>query len=123
MILTMGIFRKKSPRRVDSLFRILQLISSAVFSLGHGSNDAQKTMGIISVLLFTTGKLGAEFYVPFWVAISCYIVIALGTLAGGWRVIKPLGLGLTQLKPVHGFCAEASGAIAIIGSTLAGIPV
>jgi PiT family inorganic phosphate transporter len=123
MITTMIVFRSFAPRRVDSLFKGLQLLSSAVFSLGHGSNDAQKTMGIISILLFSTGRLGAEFYVPFWVTISCYGVIALGTLTGGWRTIKTLGLALTQLKPVHGFCAETAGAVAIIGSTLAGIPV
>jgi PiT family inorganic phosphate transporter len=123
MIIVMAIFRKTAPRRVDSLFRILQLVSSAVFSLGHGSNDAQKTMGIIAVLLFSTGKLGTEFYIPTWVIFSCYLTITLGTLTGGWRVIKTLGLGLTNLKPVHGFCAELAGAITIIGSTLGGIPV
>ena len=123
MIMVMVIFRKTVPRRVDSLFRILQLVSSAVFSLGHGSNDAQKTMGIITVLLFSTGRLGNEFYVPTWVIFSCYSVIAFGTLTGGWRVIKNLGLGLTHLKPVQGFCAEMAGALTIIGSTLGGIPV
>jgi PiT family inorganic phosphate transporter len=123
MVLTMIAFRSTSPRRVDSLFRILQLLSSAVFSLGHGSNDAQKTMGIIAVLLFSTGSLGSDFYVPDWVIYSCYSAIALGTLSGGWKVIKTLGLGLTHLKPVQGFCAETAGAITIIGSTLAGIPV
>ena len=123
MVLTMYTFRKSSPRRVDSSFRILQLVSSAVFSLGHGSNDAQKTMGIITILLFSTGSLGSEFYVPHWVIFSCYTAIALGTLSGGWRVIKTLGVGLTKLKPVQGFCAETAGAITIIGSTLAGIPV
>jgi PiT family inorganic phosphate transporter len=123
MVLTMLTFRRTSPRRVDSLFRILQLVSSAVFSIGHGSNDAQKTMGIIAVLLFSTGSLGADFYVPTWVIFACYSAIALGTLSGGWRVIKTLGLQLTQLKPVQGFCAETAGALTIIGSTLAGIPV
>ncbi len=123
ILITMYVFRRTSPRKIDHLFRGLQLLSSAVFSLGHGSNDAQKTMGIIAVLLFSTGKLGAEFYVPVWVIIASYSAIFLGTLAGGWRVIKTLGLGLTQLKPVHGFCAEAAGALTIIGSTLAGIPV
>lgn len=123
MVLTMIFFRKTSPRRVNSLFRILQLVSSAVFSLGHGSNDAQKTMGIIAVLLFSTGSLGSDFYVPAWVIFSCYSAIALGTLIGGWKVIKTLGLGLTCIKPVQGFCAETAGALTIIGSTLAGIPV
>ena len=123
MILTMWIFRKTHPRKVNSLFKVLQLFSSAVFSLGHGSNDAQKTMGIIAVLLFSTGRLGPEFYIPTWVIFTCYTVIALGTLVGGKRVIKTLGSGLTHLKPVQGFCAETAGAIAIIGSTIGGIPV
>jgi len=123
MILTMMVFRGRSPRKVDHIFRGLQLVSSAVFSLGHGTNDAQKTMGIISVLLFSTGRLGPEFHVPMWVIVSSYSAIALGTMAGGWKVIKTLGLNLTDLKPVHGFCAETAGAMTIIGSSLAGIPV
>jgi PiT family inorganic phosphate transporter len=123
MLLTNYIFRNSHPRRVDSLFRGLQLFSSAIFSLGHGTNDAQKTMGIIAVLLYSTGYLGEEFYVPFWVIIVSYTMIALGTLAGGWRVIKTLGIGLTNLKPVHGFCAETAGALTVIGSTFGGIPV
>jgi PiT family inorganic phosphate transporter len=123
MVLTMIIFRNRSPRKVDHLFRGLQLVSSAIFSIGHGTNDAQKTMGIIAVLLFSTGRLGPEFYVPTWVIFACYTAIALGTLAGGWRVIKTLGMSLTDLKPVHGFSAETAGAITIIGSSLAGIPV
>lgn len=123
MILTMLVFHWTSPRKVDHLFRGLQLVSSAIFSIGHGTNDAQKTMGIISVLLFSTGRLGPEFHVPTWVIIASYSAISLGTLAGGWKVIKTLGLNLTALKPVHGFCAETAGAITIIGSSLAGIPV
>jgi PiT family inorganic phosphate transporter len=123
MVITMNLFKRKSPRRVDSLFRVMQLASSAVFSLGHGSNDAQKTMGIIAVLLFSTGYLGTEFYVPLWVIIAAYSAIALGTLMGGWKVIRTLGVGLTDLKPVHGFCAETAGAITIIGASLFGIPV
>lgn len=123
MVITMFVFRRQSPRKVDGYFRGMQLLSSAIFSIGHGTNDAQKTMGIISILLFSTGLLGPEFYVPFWVIISCHISIALGTLAGGWRVIKTLGNNLTALKPVHGFSAETAGAMTIIGSTLGGIPV
>lgn len=123
MIITMYLFRKYSPRKVDNLFRGMQLLSSAIFSLGHGSNDAQKTMGIITVLLFTTGNLGTEFHVPTWVVFACYTAIALGTLAGGWKVIKTLGHSLTHLKPVQGFCAETAGAITVIGSSLFGIPV
>jgi len=123
MIVTMLVFRRQAPMKVDHLFRGLQLLSSAVFSIGHGSNDAQKTMGIISILLFSTGQIGPEFHVPFWVIIASYSAISLGTLIGGWKVIKTLGLSLTNLKPVHGFCAETAGAITIIGSSLAGIPV
>jgi len=123
MVLTMIIFRKTAPRRIDSLFRILQLVSSAIFSIGHGANDSQKTMGIIAILLFSTGNLGTVFFVPAWVIFSCYATMAFGTLTGGWNVIKTLGLGLTHLKPVQGFCAETAGALTIIGSTLAGIPV
>ncbi len=122
-VLTLHIFRRSSPRKVDSLFRVMQLFSSAVFSLGHGTNDAQKTMGIIAVLLYTTGHLGSEFHIPTWVIIAAYSSISLGTLAGGWKVIKTLGLSLTNLKPFQGFCAETAGAIAIIGSSLGGIPV
>jgi len=123
MILTMVIFRHQAPMKVDHLFRGFQLVSSAIFSIGHGSNDAQKTMGIISILLFSTGRIGTEFHVPYWVIIASYSTISLGTLIGGWKVIKTLGLSLTDLKPVHGFCAETAGAITIIGSSLAGIPV
>ena len=123
MILTMWIFKKAHPRNVDALFRGLQLFSSAIFSIGHGSNDAQKTMGIIAVLLFSTGKLGPEFYIPNWVVFTCYLTISLGTIAGGKRVIHTLGSKLTHLKPVQGFCAETAGAIMVIGSSLGGIPV
>ena len=123
MAATQWIFRRTRPRKVDSVFRVMQLVSSAVFSLGHGSNDAQKTMGIITVLLFSTGNLGTEFEVPIWVIITCYTAIALGTLAGGWKVIKTLGTSLTHLKPVQGFCAETAGAVTVIASTFGGIPV
>jgi PiT family inorganic phosphate transporter len=122
-IFIMILFRKTAPKKVDGLFRYLQLVSSAVFSLGHGTNDAQKTMGIIAILLFSTGRLGPEFYVPIWVIFTSHTVIGLGTLAGGWRVIKTLGLSLTELKPVQGFAAETAGALTVIGSTLGGIPV
>ncbi len=123
MILTMLIFRRTPPRKVDKLFRVMQLLSSAVFSLGHGSNDAQKTMGIITILLFSTGYLTGEFHVPTWVIFSSYGVIALGTLVGGRKVIKTLGSGLTHLKPVQGFSAETAGALTLIGSAVGGIPV
>lgn len=123
MIGTMWVFRKRSPRKVDGIFRVMQLVSSAVFSLGHGSNDAQKTIGIITILLFSTGYLQGEFHVPTWVIFASYITIGAGTLAGGWKVIKTLGTSLTHLKPVQGFCAETAGALTVIGSTLGGIPV
>lgn len=121
MVLTYWVFRKWSPTRVDGFFRISQLISSALFSLGHGGNDAQKTMGIITVLLFSTGYI-TDMNVPIWVIFSCYIVIALGTLIGGWKVIKTMGIGLTHLKPIGGFCAETAGAITLFGTGMAGIP-
>jgi len=123
MVGTMWVFRKKSPRKVDGIFRVMQLVSSAVFSLGHGSNDAQKTIGIITILLFSTGYLQGEFHVPTWVIFASYLTIGAGTLAGGWKVIKTLGSSLTHLKPVQGFCAETAGALTVIGSTLGGIPV
>jgi inorganic phosphate transporter, PiT family len=123
MSATMWVFRRTPPRKVDSGFRVMQLVSSAVFSLGHGSNDAQKTIGIISILLFSSGNLGPEFYIPAWVIFASYSTIALGTLAGGKKVIKTLGTSLTHLKPVQGFCAETAGAISVIFATLSGVPV
>jgi PiT family inorganic phosphate transporter len=123
MTATMWIFRNTPNHKVDGKFRALQLLSSAIFSIGHGGNDAQKTMGIIAVLLFSTGHLGTEFYIPFWVKISAYTAIGLGTYIGGWKVIKTLGVGLTDLKPVQGFNAETAGALTVIGNTMLGIPV
>src|SRR6185436_1962327 len=93
------------------------------YSLGHGTNDAQKTMGIIAVLLFTTGYLGSEFYVPFWVVLSAHAALGLGTMAGGWRIVKTMGMRITKLRPVGGFCAETAGAITLLGTAVAGIPV
>jgi PiT family inorganic phosphate transporter len=123
MILVMWLCHKRSPQTVDRWFRRLQLVSAALYSIGHGSNDAQKTMGIIAMLLFSAGKLGATFYVPFWVIISCYLAISLGTLSGGWRVIETLGMKMTKLKPVHGFSAETAAASSILFSTFMGVPV
>ena len=114
---------RMAPGRVDRVFRRLQLVSAAFYSLGHGTNDAQKTMGIIAGLLFSAGYLGPEFYVPVWVILAAHAAIALGTLAGGWRIVKTMGMGITTLRPVGGFCAEAAGAITLIGTALAGIPV
>jgi PiT family inorganic phosphate transporter len=115
--------RRQIPARVDRIFRRLQLVSAAFYSLGHGTNDAQKTMGIIAVLLFSAGYLGPTFYVPIWVIFSCYLVIALGTMFGGWRIVRTMGTRLTKLQPIGGFCAETAGAITLFGSSMAGIPV
>ncbi len=121
--LILRLVKKTPPGKVNNLFKRLQLISVSVYSLGHGTNDAQKTMGIISLLLFSGGMLGSQFDVPWWVIILSHSVIALGTIAGGWRVVKTMGTKITKLRPVNGFCAETSGAGVIIASTLFGIPV
>ena len=123
MTVVTWIFRKTPPRKVDRLFRVGQLVSAAAYSLGHGANDAQKTMGIIAVLLYSSGYLGPEFYVPVWVIVAAYTAISLGTLLGGWKVIRTMGVKLTHLKPVGGFCAESAGAVVLLGTALAGIPV
>ncbi len=121
-ILVTWIFRRWSPRRVDRFFRIGQLISSALFSLGHGANDAQKTMGIIVMILVASGWQ-EDFHVALWVILSCHVAIALGTLLGGWRVVRTMGMRVTKLVPVGGFCAETAAAVSIIGSSLGAIPV
>jgi inorganic phosphate transporter, PiT family len=123
LVLVSWVFRKSSPYRIDRWFRRLQLFSAAAYSLGHGGNDAQKTIGIIWVLLIAAGALGAEDNVPVWVIISCYVAIALGTFFGGWRIVKTMGQRITKLKPVHGFCAETGGAIMLFAATTMGIPV
>ena len=115
--------KNKSPRKVDKYFRKLQLVSAAVYSLSHGSNDAQKTIGIITIVLFTNKLLGETFYVPFWVIILSHSVIAMGTLFGGWKVIKTLGMRITKLTPFGGFSAETSAGLTIIGATMKAIPV
>ena len=116
-------FVRSTPYAVDRRFRILQFVSASLYSLGHGGNDAQKTMGIIAGLLFARGHLGPEFYVPFWVVLSCQIAMALGTLFGGWRIVKTMGSRITRLTPVQGFCAETGGALTLFGATWLGIPV
>jgi inorganic phosphate transporter, PiT family len=116
-------FRRATPRAVDRLFRKLQLVSAAAYSLGHGGNDAQKTMGIITALLYSTGLLSGEFHVPLWVVLVSHGAIACGTLFGGWRIVKTMGMNITKLQPVGGFCAETAGALTLFGATLAGIPV
>jgi PiT family inorganic phosphate transporter len=117
------LFRRSSPFAVDHIFRKGQLVSAAAYSLGHGGNDAQKTMGIIASLLFSAGLLGGEFHIPLWVVLSCHASIALGTMLGGWRIVKTMGQRVTKLKPVDGFCAETSAAIMLFFSTHFGIPV
>ena len=123
MLIVMWIFRRSTPRKVDTLFRRLQLFSAAAFSLGHGSNDAQKTAGIITALLYSTGTISGEFHVPFWVILASYGAIGLGTLSGGWRIVKTMGMNITKLQPVGGFCAETAGAVALFGASALGIPV
>jgi inorganic phosphate transporter, PiT family len=123
MVALYWICRKQNPPSVNRWFRRLQLVSAAAYSLGHGSNDAQKTMGIIALALYSNGYLGTEFHVPAWVMVSCYLAIGLGTLAGGWKVIRTLGMKMTKLKPIHGFAAETAAASSIIFSSLLGMPV
>jgi PiT family inorganic phosphate transporter len=117
------IFVRSTPLAVDNMFRILQFISAALYSLGHGGNDAQKTMGIIAVLLYSQGILGQEFSIPFWVILSCQAAMALGTLMGGWRIVHTMGSRITRLHPVQGFCAEAGGAVTLFLATYLGVPV
>jgi inorganic phosphate transporter, PiT family len=123
VLIVSWIFVKFTPYAVDNLFRSLQFVSASLYSLGHGGNDAQKTMGIITVLLYSQGHLGGEFHVPFWVVITCYAAMGLGTLTGGWRIVKTMGSKITRLTPVQGFCAETGGAITLFGATYLGIPV
>ena len=124
MVALMWIFRRSSPSRVDNLFRKGQLVSAALFSLGHGGNDAQKTMGIIAgVLVASEINPTATSDIPFWVVLVCHAAIGLGTLSGGWRIVHTMGSKITKLKPVGGFSAETAAALAIIGVTYGGIPV
>jgi PiT family inorganic phosphate transporter len=117
------LFVRATPRAADGTFRLLQFVSASLYSLGHGGNDAQKTMGIIAVLLFSQGQLGGEFYVPFWVVISCQAAMGLGTLVGGWRIVHTMGSKITRLTPMQGFCAETGGAITLFAATWLGVPV
>jgi len=114
---------RSTPFAVDRAFRILQFASASLYSLGHGGNDAQKTMGIIAVLLYSQGHLGGDFTVPFWVVLSCQAAMALGTLLGGWRIVRTMGLRITKLNPMQGFCAETGGAITLFLATFLGVPV
>ena len=121
-VITTWIVRNKSPAGINKWSRVMQVFSAAAFSLGHGGNDAQKTMGIIASLLFTGGLIN-QFYVPLWVVLSAHAAIALGTLTGGWRIVKTMGQKITKLRPIDGFCAETAAASSIFLSTHLGIPV
>ncbi|PKN69108.1 MAG: anion permease [Deltaproteobacteria bacterium HGW-Deltaproteobacteria-10] len=123
MVLAMNLSRYSNIAKSDKVFRRLQLVSAAVYSLGHGMNDAQKTMGIIAMALFGRGLLGNTFHIPFWLIITCHATIALGTIFGGWRIVKTMGTRITKLQPIGGFSAETAAACSIIGASLAGIPV
>lgn len=123
MVVVLNLSRNSNVRRSNLMFRRLQLFSAAIYSVSHGMNDAQKTMGIIALVLFSAGYLGPTFHIPFWVVIACYTVIALGTMTGGWRIVKTMGTKITKLQPMGGFCAETAAAASIIGASLAGIPV
>jgi len=123
LVMISWIFVRSTPSRVDRLFRRLQLFSSSMYSLGHGGNDAQKTIGIIWMLLIAAGYTGTADPVPVWVVIACYVTIGLGTMFGGWRIVKTMGQRITKIRPVGGFCAELSGSAALFLATWLGIPV
>lgn len=123
MLITSWLFRGFQPRRAEGVFKSLHLLSSAAYSISHGGNDAQKTMGMITVLLYSTGYLKGEFHVPEWVVIACYAAIALGTMSGGWKIIKTMGNKLTRLNHHSGFCASTAGSIVVFGASAMGIPV
>ncbi len=123
VLLVSWLFVKSNPAWADRVFRIMQLVSSALYSLGHGGNDAQKTMGIITALLFARGLTGGSFEVPFWVVITCHVAMGLGTLFGGWKIVHTMGSKITRLSPMQGFCAETGGAITLFLATHFGIPV
>lgn len=122
-ITLLWVLQKTSPARTEAGFNKLQFVSSSLYSLGHGGNDAQKTMGIIAVLLYANGYLDGEFYVPFWVVITCHLAIALGTLFGGWRIVRTMGMGITRIRPTGAFSAQTAGAATLFLATGMGIPV
>lgn len=123
MVLVLNLSSKSKVGKADTVFRRLQLVSAAAYSLSHGTNDAQKTMGIIAIVLFSAGLLGPAFHIPFWLVLLCNFAIAMGTMAGGWRIVKTMGSKITKLKPMGGCCAETAAALSIIGASIAGIPV
>src|SRR5205814_729644 len=116
-------FRRVRPAKVTGLFRFLQFVSAAGYSLGHGGNDAQKTMGVILLVLIASGVVGKDAAVPLWVVLSCHAAMGLGTLFGGWRIVKTMGQKIVKLQPVHGFCAETAGAATLFLATNLAIPV
>jgi PiT family inorganic phosphate transporter len=122
-VLVTWIFVRSTPFAVDRRFRVIQFVSSSLLSLAHGGNDAQKTMGIITVLLYSQGHLTGAFHVPLWVVLSCQAAMALGTFSGGWRIVRTVGSRVTRLTPVQGACAESGGAVALFAATYLGIPV
>ncbi|RUX33717.1 inorganic phosphate transporter [Mesorhizobium sp. M2A.F.Ca.ET.042.01.1.1] len=123
VLIVSWLFVRQTPFAVDNTFRVLQFFSASLYSLGHGGNDAQKTMGIIAVLLYSQGMLGQSFYVPLWVVLTCQSALALGTLLGGWRIVHTMGSKITRLNPMQGFCAETGGAITLFAATWLGVPV
>ena len=123
VVITSWLFKPVAASTADKAFRRMQLLSSAAYSIGHGANDAQKTMGIITVLLFSTGYLHGEFHVPLWVVLAAQVAMGLGTLMGGWRIVRTMGSKITKLSPHQGFCAETGGALMLFGATAFGIPV
>jgi inorganic phosphate transporter, PiT family len=123
VLITSWLFKGFQPRRAEGVFKSLHLVSSAAYSISHGANDAQKTMGIITVLLYSTGQLNGEFHVPEWVVISCYLAISLGTLSGGWKIIKTMGTKITKLNHHTGFCASTAGSCVVFGASALGIPI
>lgn len=123
MVLIMNLYKQDSISKADGIFRKAQLLSSGIYSLSYGMNDAQKTIGIIAMVLFSNGYLGSSFYIPNWTIFLCYTVIALGTMSGGWRIVKTMGMSITKITPMGGFCAQTAASISIMGASLAGIPV
>ena len=123
MLIVTWLFVRATPGGADRLFRRLQFVSASLYSLGHGGNDAQKTMGVIAVLLYAHGRGGGSFHVPFGVVLACQAALALGTLSGGWRIVHTMGSKITRLSPMRGFCAETGGAITLFLATYLGIPV
>lgn len=123
VLITSWLFKGFQPRRAEGVFKTLHLFSSAAYSISHGGNDAQKTMGIIAVLLYSTGYMQGEFHIPVWVVISCYLAISLGTLSGGWKIIKTMGTKITKLNHHTGFSASTAGSIVVFGASYLGIPV